>query len=64
MLLTKYLMIKYKIDIDHVVRHYDVTQKYCPGIIGWNPASGDESKWLAFKEAVSGSLTTTTSLKT
>ena len=48
-LLTKYLMETYNIDADHVIRHFDVTGKYCPGIIGWNSASGDESKWLAFK---------------
>jgi N-acetylmuramoyl-L-alanine amidase CwlA len=48
--LTKYLMNKYSIDIDHVVRHYDVTGKLCPGIIGWNLDSGDESRWFAFKQ--------------
>lgn len=47
--LTKYLMEKYGIDAGHVIRHYDVTGKLCPGIIGWNADSGDESKWLAFK---------------
>ena len=53
-LLTKYLMETYNIDADHVVRHYDVTGKWCPGIIGWNSASGDESKWLAFKARLGG----------
>lgn len=48
-LLTKYLMATYNIGVDCVIRHYDVTGKWCPGIIGWNSASGDESKWLAFK---------------
>lgn len=47
--LTKYLMGLYGIDADHVIRHYDVNGKLCPGIIGWNAESGDESKWLAFK---------------
>lgn len=47
--LTKYLMQTYGIDADHVIRHYDVTGKICPGIIGWNEASGDISRWLAFK---------------
>ena len=42
-------MKTYNIDANHVIRHYDVTGKYCPGIIGWNSASGDESEWLAFK---------------
>ena len=27
--LVKYLMAKYGIDVDHVVRHYDVTGKDC-----------------------------------
>ena len=53
-LLTKYLMEIYNIDADHVIRHFDVTGKYCPGIIGWNSASGDESKWLAFKARLGG----------
>lgn len=34
--LTKILMKKYNIDIDHVVRHYDISGKICPGIVGWN----------------------------
>ena len=51
LLLTKYLMGKYSIDIDHVIRHYDVTAKACPGIIGWNTFPGNnESKWLQFKK--------------
>jgi N-acetylmuramoyl-L-alanine amidase CwlA len=40
---TKYLMSKYSIDVNHIVRHYDVTGKLCPGIVGWNLDSGDES---------------------
>lgn len=47
--LTKYLMAEYGIDADHVIRHYDVNGKPCPGIIGWNAESGSESKWNAFK---------------
>ena len=34
--LTKILMKKFNIDIDHVVRHYDISGKICPGIVGWN----------------------------
>lgn len=47
--LTKYLMAEYGVDADHVIRHYDVNGKICPGIIGWNAESGSESKWAAFK---------------
>lgn len=60
--LTKILMKKYGIPADRVVRHYDVTGKMCPGIIGWNNekiydavsgkstgSKSDSSAWLAFK---------------
>ena len=52
--LVKRLMAEYNIPADHVVRHYDVTGKPCPGIIGWNADSGSEAKWQAFKQAISG----------
>lgn len=48
--LTKYLMDKYNIDANHVIRHYDVTGKPCPGIIGWNIDSGSDQKWKDFKK--------------
>ena len=51
--LTKYLMKKYSIPADHVIRHYDVNGKYCPGVVGWNDASGDDSAWKAFKQRIS-----------
>ena len=52
--LVKKLMAEYNIPADRVVRHYDVTGKPCPGIIGWNADSGSEAKWQAFKQAISG----------
>ena len=52
--LVRQLMAEYNILADHVVRHYDVTGKPCPGIIGWNADSGSEAKWTAFKQAISG----------
>ena len=52
--LVKHLMAEYNIPADHVVRHYDVTGKLCPGIVGWNLDSGSEAKWQAFKQAISG----------
>lgn len=58
--LAKYLMEKYGIDADHVIRHFDVNGKPCPGIIGWNADSGDESKWRAFKARLTGSNTGST----
>ena len=52
--LVKHLMAEYNIPADHVIRHYDVTGKPCPGIIGWNADSGSEDKWTAFKQTISG----------
>lgn len=48
--LTKSLMHRYGIPADHVVRHWDVCRKRCPGWSGWLP--GNESKWNAFKAAI------------
>ena len=42
--LVRWLMAKYGIDVDHVVRHYDVTGKECP-----EPWVRDESLSRAFK---------------
>ena len=42
--LVRWLMAKYGIDADHVVRHYDVTGKLCP-----EPWVRDESLWRKFK---------------
>lgn len=42
--LVRWLMDKYGIDVDHVVRHYDVTGKDCPA-----PWVRDESLWRKFK---------------
>lgn len=60
--LGKILMKKYNIDIDHVVRHYDISGKVCPGLLGYNDADlydkdgnkigkkNNSSDWLKFKE--------------
>lgn len=53
--LVQYLMNKYNIPFDHVVRHYDINGKLCPGVYGFNDASGDDSKWKAFKARLNGS---------
>lgn len=54
--LTKILMEKYHIPIERVVRHYDVSGKLCPGMVGWNdgrlPGSKEKnnsSEWQKFK---------------
>ena len=60
--LTKILMKKYNIPIERVVRHYDVSGKLCPGVLGWNneisyttdgkptKVYSDSSKWDEFKK--------------
>jgi len=53
-ILVKYLMKKYGIDSDHVIRHYDVTHKYCPrpymgdDINTYHKVSGN-TMWARFK---------------
>lgn len=60
--LCKYLMNKYGISFDKVVRHYDASRKACPGIVGWNDATlyttdgtatkqkNSSGEWIKFKE--------------
>ncbi len=52
--LTKYLMQRYGIPDDHVIRHYDVNGKFCPGVVGWNEASGSAAAWEDFKARLGG----------
>ena len=52
-LLIRALMAQYNIDIDHVVRHYDVTGKICP-----EPYVRDASAWAEFKERLTAPETT------
>lgn len=60
--LAKILMRKFNIPIERVVRHYDISGKLCPGIVGWNDGRlytmdgkatshyNNSEKWLAFKK--------------
>lgn len=63
--LTKLLMKRYNIPINNVIRHYDVSGKLCPGIMGWNNETiydvttgkatkekSDSSAWLKFKDKI------------
>lgn len=43
--LVKQLMKKYNIPVDRVIRHYDVTGKWCPA-----PFVNDDQNWNLFKE--------------
>jgi N-acetyl-anhydromuramyl-L-alanine amidase AmpD len=55
--LTQYLMQVYGIPLGHVIRHYDVNGKLCPGVYGWNADSGSEDAWTNFKAMVAGTAT-------
>ena len=44
------LIVKYGIPLDHVICHFDVNGKHCPGVEGWY--GKDRSQWLKFKERV------------
>ena len=55
--LTKYLMAKYNIPIENVVRHYDVTRKLCP-----EPFVSNESRWIDFKNRLKTQTTNSNSL--
>ncbi len=50
--LTKILMKKYNIDASHVVRHWDVCSKSCPGWTGWGANGCDASIWNQFKKDI------------
>lgn len=63
--LAKLIMKRFDIPVERVVRHYDISGKLCPGIIGWNneaiytrsgertKESSDSIKWLEFKKRLS-----------
>lgn len=63
--IAKIVMKKYNIPLERVVRHYDITGKMCPGIVGWNDepiydtngnkttAVSTSDKWQAFKKRLS-----------
>lgn len=49
--LVKFLMTKYNIPADRVVRHYDASRKSCPGIVGWNDNTLYDEKGNSLKKA-------------
>lgn len=49
--LTRYLMDKYDVPADHVIRHYDVTGKICPNPYVYNTTA---HTWDEFKRLISG----------
>lgn len=60
--LAKIIMKKYNIPIERVVRHYDITGKLCPGVVGWNDetlydtagnktnSKNNSDAWIEFKK--------------
>lgn len=59
--LVKILMRKFNIPIERVVRHYDISGKICPGVVGWNnyklyskdgktTGMNNSAQWLEFKK--------------
>lgn len=62
--LSRYLMKKYNISKERVIRHYDVTGKLCPGVVGWNDGvlyntngtvtkeKNNSSSWINFKNGL------------
>lgn len=60
--LSKYLMKKYNIPIERVIRHYDASRKSCPGLVGWNDGTlykedgsktkekNNSNEWIKFKK--------------
>ena len=51
--LAKKLMKKYNISINNVYRHFDVTGKSCPGIIGWTERTdAAATEWKKFKKSL------------
>ncbi len=50
--LTQFLMLKHKISIENVLRHYDITGKDCPKMM----VGEKESEWTRFKNEVSNEI--------
>ena len=62
--IAKIIMKRYNIPIENVIRHYDITGKLCPGLLGWNDEEvydkntgkkiigkwNNSDEWLKFKK--------------
>lgn len=55
--LTKYLMDKYNIGINRVVRHFDASRKSCPNSF----KSNNWAKWTSFKNALTNDISNSSS---
>lgn len=61
--LTKHLMQKYGVSADRVIRHYDVSTKWCPNAVGWLSTTGSEATWKKFKAALGNASTSTPTIQ-
>ncbi len=50
--LTRYLMKKYSVGIENILRHYDITGKECPRFM----VGAEEHNWIKFKNELLGSV--------
>lgn len=57
--LTRYLMKKYRIPANNVVRHWDVCSKACPGWNGWGANGCNASIWNQFKKDIANGTVST-----
>lgn len=62
--IAKIIMKRYNIPVENVIRHYDITGKLCPGLLGWNDEEiydkntgkkiigkwSNSDEWLKFKK--------------
>lgn len=55
--LVRYLMGKYGVPPQRVIRHYDVSGKLCPNAVGWLSSTGSDSVWERFKHDIEGTDT-------
>lgn len=49
--LGRELIKKYNIDIEHVIRHFDVTGKQCPAYFCYSDANNEDWKWFKEKQS-------------
>ena len=57
--LTAWLMVEYDLEIDDVIRHYDVTGKICPKYYVEN-----EDAWVRFKADIQKYMDENSEIKT
>lgn len=50
--LTKFLIHRYGVPAENVIRHYDVCGKLCPNAYGWLASAGSDDVWKRFKNAL------------